>query len=69
MGVLTVDGDLFCGDLLENTAKPAINSIMDDEDAAHSSIETLKKYNINMVYPGHGNPFPLKDFLDQINNN
>lgn len=64
VGVLMVDGDLFCGDLLENTAKPAINSIMDDEDAAHSSIEKLKKYNINMVYPGHGNPFPLKDFLD-----
>lgn len=69
VGVLTAGGYLFCGDLLENTAKPAINSIMDDEDAAQSSIEKLKKYTINMVYPGHGKPFPLKDFLPLISEN
>lgn len=58
IGILTDQGDLFCGDLLTNTDKPALNSIMDDKKAANSSIEKLKKLNIVNVYPGHGEPFP-----------
>ncbi|AXV37502.1 MAG: MBL fold metallo-hydrolase [Methanobacteriaceae archaeon] len=57
IGILTKEGDLFCGDLFSNTKKPAINSIMPDEKAANDSIEKLRKFNINNVYPGHGNPF------------
>jgi hypothetical protein len=30
---------------------------MPDEKAANDSIEKLRKFNINNVYPGHGNPF------------
>jgi len=59
IGILTSTGDLFCGDLFENTAKPGLNSIMDDLATAQTSVEKLNDYDINMVYPGHGEPFPF----------
>jgi glyoxylase-like metal-dependent hydrolase (beta-lactamase superfamily II) len=65
LGILTDQGDLFCGDLLINTDKPALNSIMDDKKAANISIEKLEKLNIVNVYPGHGEPFPW-DFLTEV---
>jgi len=49
IGILTANGDLFCGDLLENTDKPILNSIMDDTAAANVSVEKLKKLKINTV--------------------
>ena len=60
IGVLTADGDLICGDLLTNTDKPCLNSIMDDLTTANASIEKLKSLEITTVYPGHGQPFPLE---------
>jgi hydroxyacylglutathione hydrolase len=62
IGILTAGGDLFCGDLLENSDKPAINSIMDDPATARVSIQALKGLKINTVYPGHGQPFPMDSF-------
>lgn len=64
IGILTPAGDLFCGDLLANTDKPDLWSIIDDKTAAHASVEKLKGYDINMVYPGHGMPFPMASFLE-----
>ncbi len=64
IGLLTTGGDLFCGDLLENDDKPALNSIMDDLTAANASVEKLKSLEINTVYPGHGKPFPMDEFLE-----
>jgi glyoxylase-like metal-dependent hydrolase (beta-lactamase superfamily II) len=63
IGVLTASGDLFCGDLFENNAKPTINSIMDDPAACEASIEKLQSFEINTVYPGHGQPFPMDAFM------
>jgi hydroxyacylglutathione hydrolase len=63
IGILTVSGELFCGDLLANVGKPDIWSIIDDSDAAHASIEKLKSLRINTVYPGHGQPFPMELFM------
>jgi hydroxyacylglutathione hydrolase len=63
VGILTSGGDLFCGDLLENIDKPALNSIMDDTRTASASIEKLKGLKINTVYPGHGTPFPMEVFI------
>ena len=57
IGILTADGDLFCGDLLVNTDNPALGSIIDDSAVANVSVEKLKKLQINTVYPGHGKPF------------
>jgi glyoxylase-like metal-dependent hydrolase (beta-lactamase superfamily II) len=65
IGILTSAGDLFCGDLLENTKQPAISSIMDDTPTAQASIEKLESCEVKTVYPGHGKPFPLKLFLEK----
>ena len=64
IGLLTANGDLFCGDLLENTDKPALNSIMDDVETANTSVEKLKSYEIKTVYPGHGKPLTLEQFME-----
>jgi len=60
IGVLTADGELFCGDLFENTKGPALNSIMDDPAAAAASIARLETLKIGTVYPGHGQPFGME---------
>lgn len=57
IGILTAGGDLFCGDLFDNTAKPHLSSIMDDLTTAHASVEKLERFEINTVYPGHGASF------------
>jgi hydroxyacylglutathione hydrolase len=63
IGILTASGDLFCGDLIENTQEPALNSIMDDLETAKASVEKLQSLEIRTVYPGHGQPFPMERLL------
>jgi hydroxyacylglutathione hydrolase len=63
IGLLTADGDLFCGDLLENSREPATNSIMDDSAACEASLQKLQGFEINTVYPGHGKPFAMDLFV------
>ncbi len=60
IGILTDSGALFCGDLLINTNKPVLNSMMDDPLAARASVAKLQALEIETVYPGHGQPFPMK---------
>jgi len=62
IGILTADGNLFCGDLLANIDKPGLWSIIDDSAEANASVEKLKSSKINTVYPGHGKPFPMSSF-------
>jgi hydroxyacylglutathione hydrolase len=62
IGVLTAAGDLFSGDLFDNTRRPVLNAIMDDLDAAHSSVLKLSQLTIHTVYPGHGQPFTMEDY-------
>lgn len=57
IGILTANGDLFCGDLLENIKQPAFGSIMDDPETAKASLEKLRGLSIKTIYPGHGKPF------------
>jgi len=64
IGIVTAVGDLLCGDLVENTDKPALNAIMDDLAAANASVEKLSGLSIKTVYPGHGKPFPMEQFLE-----
>jgi glyoxylase-like metal-dependent hydrolase (beta-lactamase superfamily II) len=61
IGVLTADGDFFCGDLLENTRKPALGSIVDDREKLMRSAEMLRSLHISMIYPGHGRPFSFDE--------
>ncbi len=64
IGILTSEGDLFVGDLLENTKRPALNSIMNDRAAARISVEKLKSLSIKTLYPGHGQSFLLAQLTD-----
>ncbi|NVM19183.1 MAG: MBL fold metallo-hydrolase [Candidatus Lokiarchaeota archaeon] len=64
LGFLTSEGDFFCGDLLMNKKIPTRTNLIVDKETFERSIDRLKMLDINMVYPGHGNPFPIKDFLD-----
>jgi glyoxylase-like metal-dependent hydrolase (beta-lactamase superfamily II) len=59
IGVLTAEGDLFCGDLLTNIDRPARQSLVDDPQALESSVEKLNSMTIRKLYPGHGEPFSL----------
>lgn len=62
IGVLTTTGSLFCGDLFDNTQRPALNAIMDELATAHASVAKLSNYMVRTVYPGHGKPFALEDY-------
>jgi hydroxyacylglutathione hydrolase len=63
IGILTADGQLFCGDLLTNdSGKPGTPSI-DDWAAFDASIEKLKSHKITTVFPGHGKPFLMDQFM------
>jgi glyoxylase-like metal-dependent hydrolase (beta-lactamase superfamily II) len=66
IGILTSDGDLFCGDLLWNRRRPSTHSIVDDQPELKASVERLKSMRIKMVYPGHGKPFLMESFT-QLN--
>ena len=55
IGVLTDDGNLYCGDFLYTT--PGMNFV-DDMEARKASLEKLKKLPIRKIFPGHGKPTP-----------
>ena len=65
IGVLTADGDLFCGDLLINNGKgkPGRNSLVDIAEEMTTSIERVKGLGVRMFYPGHGKPFPMEELV------
>ena len=61
IGILTADGDLFCGDLLDATKQPELNAIMDDSAAGRASLEKLRGSGAVTIYPGHGRPFLINE--------
>jgi glyoxylase-like metal-dependent hydrolase (beta-lactamase superfamily II) len=65
VGILTIGGDLICGDLIYNFGRPA-SYFIDDLAAYRASLEKLKGLAIKIVYPGHGWPFPWNDFLNSL---
>jgi len=64
IGVLTTAGDLFCGDILGNTGKPARTTIVDDPAELDASVERLRSLETKTVYPGHGKPFRMEQFIE-----
>ncbi len=64
IGVLTAGGDLFCGDILGNTGKPARTTLIDDPDELDASVERLRTLEIKTVYSGHGKPFLMEQFME-----
>jgi len=63
IGVLTGEGDFFCGDLLTNSGRPEKNRLVDNEAEMDASIEKLKTLGVKTVYPGHGKPFRMEEFI------
>ncbi|NDJ59814.1 MAG: MBL fold metallo-hydrolase [Chloroflexi bacterium] len=63
VGVLTEERDLICGDLLMSVFRPQLHFLIDDMAAARASIESLKGRDVRTVYPGHGRPFPMIQYL------
>jgi hydroxyacylglutathione hydrolase len=63
IGILTGEGDLIAGDILANIKKPDIAPNAFDFDLLQTSVDKLKKLDIKMVYPGHGDPFPMSQLL------
>jgi len=63
IGILTAEGDLFCGDLLYGSPDPSLHFIVDQPDLAQTSIERLKTLGVRTVYPGHGGPFDFDTFI------
>lgn len=59
IGVLTNEGDLFCGDLIYNFAG---FSYIDNLEDFNESINKLKKLNMINLYPGHGKPISISHF-------
>ncbi len=65
IGFLTREGNLFIGDLLENNKKrgPVKCSLIDNTVELNASIDKLRTFILKTVYPGHGNPFQMEDFI------
>ncbi len=61
IGILTGNSDLICGDILRNIGKPAVCPQGEDLNELDLSVEKLRQIKINMVYPGHGKPFQMKE--------
>jgi glyoxylase-like metal-dependent hydrolase (beta-lactamase superfamily II) len=65
IGILTSEGDLFCGDLIYNL--PGFGYI-DDKVEHTQSINRVKHLHPRLIYPGHGKAFTLKEKL-KVNKN
>jgi glyoxylase-like metal-dependent hydrolase (beta-lactamase superfamily II) len=58
LGVLTVEGDVFVGDLFVNYTVPSEPIYLSDRDAWQRSYERVQELEPRLVYVGHGEPFP-----------
>ena len=56
IGILTSDGDLFCGDLVMHD-RPVPHSLTDDAADLKASAERVRSLGVKILYPGHGTPF------------
>lgn len=61
IAILTNSGELIAGDSFSNMKKPDIAPNAKDFKLLSESIHKLKSFKINIVYPGHGDPFYFKD--------
>ncbi|MDR0920265.1 MAG: MBL fold metallo-hydrolase [Oscillospiraceae bacterium] len=63
IGVLTDDGNLFCGGVMENFIFPSPSKLAQDFVLLNKSFIRLKMLPIKMVYPSNGRPFKFKRIL------
>jgi hydroxyacylglutathione hydrolase len=63
IGIYIEDGNFFCGDLLKNYRRPSLHFFIDDMLSARESVNTLINLGVKKIYPGHGKPFLMEEFL------
>ena len=63
IAILTEGGDLICGDILQNYYHPQVSAIISDAAELAASIERLKNLPVQTVFPGHGQPFQMSEFV------
>ncbi len=63
IGILTANNDLICGDLLINIKKPQKNTLIETQAELDASVEHITSLEIDTVYPGHGKPFSMEQFI------
>jgi len=63
IGLLSEDGELFCGDAAMNGFPSVKRNIIwiENLDNYRNSWNTMIKTNANTIFPSHGKPFSLKD--------
>ena len=70
IGLLTSDGDLFCGDVLTNVSMPKESDLLSNRSDYIKSLERIQSLDIQTVYPGHGLPFhrnALSNIFQEVN--
>ena len=63
IAVLAKNGELIAGDTFVNMEKPGSAPNANDFKQLNDSINRLKTYKIETVYPGHGSPFKFEYLL------
>ena len=58
IGLLTTDGDLFCGDVFTNVSIPKESDLLSNRNDYTKSLVRIQSLDIQTAYPGHGLPFP-----------
>jgi len=70
IGLLTADGDLFCGDVFTNVSMPKGSDLLSNRNDYIKSLERIQSLDIQTVYPGHGLPFhrnALSNIFQEVN--
>ncbi len=70
IGLLTADGDFFCGDFFTNVSVPKRSDLVSNRDDYSESLENIQGLDIGTVYPGHGLPFhrdALSNIFQEVN--
>lgn len=60
IGVLTAEGDLFCGDLWMMDPKTGPSLGFGDAAGFTPALDRVRRLPVRRVYPGHGLPFPIE---------
>jgi len=66
ISIFTKEGDLFCGDFLNNNKAPSINHLVDDMEEMKTSLAKIRNLPVKKIYPGHGAPFTLEELLQNV---
>jgi hydroxyacylglutathione hydrolase len=65
IGILTNNNDFISGDLFRNIKKPLTAPLAESFKELNKSIGKVKKFGINNIYPGHGNPFQFYELKNE----